>query len=167
MDICIERRYFCDDYTIGRLLVNGSYFCDTMEPADRGLDASMKVTDIRAAKAAGATAIPTGHYVLVMNVVSPRLREQKAYRFCNGLVPRFLLVPGFDGVLIHAGNFPEDTKGCVLVGRNLVKGQLLDSAITFRRLYERLKQADSRGESLLVEVTRRTAKRLPLRRDLC
>jgi hypothetical protein len=50
-------------------------------------------------------------------------------------------VKGYDGILIHIGNRPEDTEGCILVGENKVKGQVINSTETFKRLYELLKEA--------------------------
>jgi hypothetical protein len=50
-------------------------------------------------------------------------------------------VPAFDGVLIHIGNTANDTEGCILVGKNTEVGKVLQSTVTFRALYEVLKQA--------------------------
>ena len=63
------------------------------------------------------------------------------YGFCDGYLPRLINVKGFDGVLIHIGNTSKDTDGCILVGRNTKVGKVLESGITFRKLYERLKEA--------------------------
>jgi hypothetical protein len=52
-------------------------------------------------------------------------------------------VKGYEGVLIHIGNRPEDTEGCILVGENKVKGQVINSTETFKRLYELMKKAYS------------------------
>ena len=78
---------------------------------------------IQKKKVYGETAIPTGIYKLEMNVVSPKYSLVKWYQdLCKGKMPRLLNVPGFEGVLIHPGNTPLDTFGCVLVGDNKVKG---------------------------------------------
>ena len=51
-------------------------------------------------------------------------------------------VPAFEGVLIHIGNTAKDTEGCLLVGKNTKVGKVLESGVTFRALYEKLKNAD-------------------------
>lgn len=87
----------------------------------------------------GATAIPTGRYQVTLKVKSPKFSKKKQYEFCDGYLPRLLNVPAFKGVLIHIGNTAKDTEGCLLVWRNTRVGKVLESAATFRKLYERLK----------------------------
>lgn len=141
MDLKLERKWKKDGYTIGNLYVDGEFFCNTLEDTDRGLDQSLPVSVNRAKKRKGLTAIPTGRYQVTLDVVSPRFSKVKKYDFCHGKLPRLLNVPAFDGVLIHIGNYPKDTEGCILVGRNTVKGAVMESTDTFHRLYEKLKTA--------------------------
>lgn len=141
MDLLLKRIAKKDGYTIGRLFVDGVRFCDTLEDTDRGLAQNMGPAVCRARKRHGVTAIPTGRYQVLMNVVSPRFSKKKAYEFCGGKLPRLLNVPAFEGVLIHIGNTPGDTEGCILVGENKVKGQVINSTATFKKLYEKLKEA--------------------------
>jgi hypothetical protein len=74
-------------------------------------------------------------------MVSPKFSKKTAYQFCGGRLPRLINVPAFDGVLIHIGNTANDTEGCILVGKNTEVGKVLQSTVTFRALYEVLKQA--------------------------
>ena len=67
--------------------------------------------------------------------------QKKQYDFCQGYLPRLLNVPAFDGVLIHIGNTANDSEGCILVGKNTKVGKVLESGVTFRALYARLKEA--------------------------
>lgn len=127
-------------YTIGKMYVNGEYFCDTLEDADRGLSQGISLEENRLRKVKGKTAIPTGTYKVTLDVVSNRFSKQKAYQFCNGKVPRLVDVPAFEGVLIHIGNDANDTEGCILVGENKQVGKVLNSTATFRKLYERIKE---------------------------
>lgn len=119
-----------DNYTIGKLYIDGEYFCDTLEDRARDLTKEAKVY--------GKTAIPEGTYEVTLRVQSPRFSQKRQYDFCKGYLPRLLNVPSFQGVLIHCGNTAEDTDGCILVGKNTVKGMVTDSTATFRKLYERL-----------------------------
>ena len=138
----LERRYNGDDYTIGTLSLNGLKLCDTLEPKDRGLSDGSTLAAVKAAKANGKTAIPTGSYTVTLGVVSPRFKARNWAKVNGGCVPRLLSVKGFDGVLIHPGNTVADTQGCILVGNNSIKGKLTDSVTTYLMLFERLKQYD-------------------------
>lgn len=131
-------------YTIGKMYIDGKYFCDTIEDTDRGLSSLMKEAMIIAKKIKHKTAIPTGRYVVDMRTVSPRFGAQAFYKdVCGGRVPRLQGVKGFDGVLIHCGNTAEDSSGCIVVGYNTVKGMVTNSKATFRRLYKIIAKADS------------------------
>ena len=123
-------------YTIGRLYVEGKYFCDTLEDTDRGLRQSLPESVNKAKKIKGLTAIPTGKYRITLDVQSQRFSQVAFYKYCNGYLPRLLNVPAFDGVLIHVGNTAKDTEGCILVGENKAVGKVLNSRETFLRLYD-------------------------------
>lgn len=138
MELTLKRIAKKANYTIGKLYIDGTYFCDTLEDTDRGLDQSMDLETIREKKIKGSTAIPTGTYRVTLNVVSPKYSKRSQYNFCKGKVPRLLDVPGYEGILIHIGNYPKDTEGCILVGKNTKVGAVLDSTNTFRELYSRL-----------------------------
>ena len=138
MELNIKRIARRETYTIGRLYIDGKYFCDTLEDKDRGLRQDMPVSVIRATKRKGITAIPTGRYRVTLAVQSPKFSKRAIYQFCNGYLPRLINVPGYDGVLIHIGNTARDTEGCLLVGRNTQVGKVLDSRKTFIELYDRL-----------------------------
>lgn len=133
-----------DGYTIGRLHIDGEYFCDTLEDEDRGLMQDMSLEQIERIKMPGETAIPTGTYEITMDVVSPKYSKRKAYDFIDGKLPRLLKVPSYEGILIHIGNYPKDTDGCLLVGRNTAKGAVMQSSDTFKKLIEKLKAATGR-----------------------
>ena len=138
MELNIKRIARRETYTVGRLYIDGKYFCDTLEDKDRGLRQDMPVAVIRATKRKGITAIPTGRYRVTLAVQSPKFSKRAIYQFCNGYLPRLINVPGYDGVLIHIGNTARDTEGCLLVGKNTQVGKVLDSRKTFIELYDRL-----------------------------
>ena len=144
MKLVVQRKYRKDKYTIGKLYIDGEYFCDTLEDPDRGLTDSMSLPQILKAKIKGDAAIPYGKYVLSISIVSPKYSNLAKYpyaKIANGKMPRVLNVKGFDGILIHAGNSARDTMGCLLVGENKVKGQVINSQATWTRLYKKLQSA--------------------------
>lgn len=149
----LERAYKKSGYTIGNLYVNGGFFCNTLEDTDRGLTSKMSPLEIAGRKIPGQTAIPTGKYDITLNVVSPKFGKRPAYAFCGGKLPRLLNVPGFDGVLVHGGNYPYQTEGCLLVGKNSVKGAVMNSMATLKALYAELDKANKRGDKITIEIS--------------
>lgn len=153
LELSLNRRYKKSLYTIGKLSVAGVYFCDTLEDRDRGLTQSMSSIEIYKKKIYGLTAIPTGRYRVLMDVVSPKFRNKVWAKPYGGKIPRLEGVPGFDGILIHPGNTPLDTYGCVLCGRNLAVGKVLESQATFFKLMdEYLIPAHKRGEEIWITI---------------
>lgn len=152
MELTLTRKFKSLLYTIGKLEVNHSYFCDTLEDPSRQLNNSMSQEQIQQIKVYGQTAIPTGTYKIDMDTISPKFKDRSWARFCGGKLPRLLNVKGFEGVLIHVGNKPEDTLGCILVGENKVKGQVINSTSTFGRLYKVMQDAHLRGEEITLTI---------------
>ena len=153
MELIVERKYKKQSYTIGNLYIDGVFFSNTLEDADRGLDNSMSEDMIRMLKKPSITAIPRGTYEITLDVVSPKYSKVQFYKdVCNGKVPRLKNVKGFDGILIHAGNTDKDSSGCLLVGQNKVKGQVLNSKETFKQLYQLLQDGKSRGEKIVIKI---------------
>ena len=141
MELELKRIAKRDTYTIGHLYVDGVRYKDTMEDTDRGLDQKMSLAVLKARKRKGITAIPTGRYRVTLGVKSPKYSKRPQYDFCEGYVPRLINVPAYDGILIHIGNYPQDTEGCILVGRNTKVGAVLQSTETFKKLYATLKKS--------------------------
>ena len=153
MILKVERKWKKSTYTIGRLYIDGVYFCNTLEDKDRLLKKEYSVQFIKANKVYGETAIPSGTYRVDMNTVSHKYAAVAWYKkICSGKMPRLLEVPGFDGILIHPGNTALDTLGCILVGKNTKVGQLTDSRATFEELYKRMKAASDQGQNIFIEI---------------
>lgn len=152
MNVEVKRTYKGKDYTIGHLYVDGVYFCDTLEDRDRGLDGTMSETAIKRVKVKGKTAIPTGTYRIDMRTVSPRFKARWWAKQFGGIVPRLVGVLGFVGVLIHPGNTADDTEGCILVGENKVKGQVINSTSTYIRLFRVMLDAAKKSEDISIKI---------------
>lgn len=153
MELFLHREVFKGQpFTMGRLSVGGSVFCDTLEPQSRGLCAPITAGEVRRIKVAGRTAIPLGTYRVVLGF-SSRFSGRRFYKSLGGLLPRVEGVPGFSGVLIHCGNVVSDTAGCVLVGVRKGAGVLGDSQKTFSRLLkEFLLPAHRCGQGITLHV---------------
>lgn len=153
MKLTLKRIAKRDTYTIGKLYIDGEYFCDTLEDKDRGLKQSMPLSEIKAKKVYGKTAIPAGEYEVTLHMISPKYSKKQWYvKFCGAKMPRLLNIPGYDGVLIHPGNTDVDTMGCLLVGKNTVVGKVLESKDTFAKLYPILKGASDKGERITIAI---------------
>lgn len=152
MEIVVKRKYKKSTHTIGHLYIDGSYFCDTLEDKVRDLNQDGDLLDEGEEKKYGETAIPFGRYKIAMDIISPKYCRRATYLWCGGYLPRLLDVPHFDGILIHAGNSAQDSAGCLLVGENKVKGRLVNSMLTLKRLYASLKYASSKGEDIWITI---------------
>lgn len=142
MRLTLKRIANKKDYCIGKLYINGVYFCDTLEDVDRGLSDAMTEEEIKQLKVKGQTAIPVGIYTVLLTY-SPKY---------NKVMPLINNVKGYSGIRIHSGNSSKDTEGCILVGKNTVVGRLTDSRITFNALFKRLQQKGS--NKITIEIYR-------------
>ena len=119
--IKIIRDTFSDESTIGKLYIDGEYFCETLEDKDRFIEAG-------GVKIYGKTCIPRGVYKLVITM-SSRFKKE---------LPLLLNVPQFEGIRIHAGNTAADTDGCILLGRTRRNNFVENSRDTVNEFIEKL-----------------------------
>ena len=130
MVLKLERIYFAPTYTIGKLYIDGVYFCDTLEDTNRDSNKNGKF-DNGEVKVHSKTCIPFGRYEVIMTLST---------RF-GKMMPLLLNVPNFEGVRMHSGNTDADTEGCILVGKNTEKGKITESRTTTASLYEKIEKA--------------------------
>ena len=97
INLLIIRDTFSDKSTIGELFINGERFCDTLE--NPWLDNQRNIS-----------CIPAGEYPVRLRLA----RESATREYLHLLVQD---VPNRDYILFHRGNFPKDTRGCILVGQ--------------------------------------------------
>lgn len=113
--------------TLGSLYIDGVRVCETLEDELRERPGQ----PVAAWKVKGQTAIPAGRYRLTLRQ-SPRFGR---------VLPWLQDVPGFEWILIHAGNKSADTEGCLLVGLDRGAAFVGRSQMAFQRLMERLTAA--------------------------
>lgn len=140
MELKLERIAKQPTYTIGKMYINGEYFCDTIEDVDRGLKQTDDLNKISSVKVKGQTAIPTGEYI-VTKTFSTRFKRNM-YLLNN--------VPGFEGIRIHAGNTEKDTEGCLILGKNKAVGKVLESRDTVNAFEKILDKVLSKEQICIV-----------------
>lgn len=129
-------------YCIGKLYIDGVYFCDVIEDVDRGLKDEMTEEEILKKKVKGETAIPTGIYPVTITY-SPKYKKN---------MPLISNVKGYSGIRIHSGNTSKDTEGCLIVGKNKEVGKVLESRKTYNALFKRLVQTKER---IIIDIMRK------------
>lgn len=134
MELKLNRIFLGSSATIGELLVNDKYLCDTLE--DRVRPEGEKVY--------GKTAIPEGTYEVKLTH-SPRFKK---------ILPEILNVPNFSGIRIHTGNSSKDTEGCILVGTwdGEKEDWVGNSRIAFDELTSLLEKATNNKEKVTITV---------------
>src|ERR1700741_2672586 len=127
MEIKLIRDTYTDNSTIGKLFINGVFFCDTLEDK------------VRAIKIPKITAIPAGRYELAMTW-SDHFQQ---------VMPLLLNVLNYVGVRIHWGNYSTESDGCVLLGRRSagMKDFIGQSRTTYATFISKLKTA-AKGEKI-------------------
>lgn len=113
--------------TLGSLYLDGVRLCDTLEDEIRERPGAAVSTW----KVKGQTAIPAGRYRVVLRQ-SPRFGR---------VLPWLQDVPGFEWILIHAGNKSIDTEGCLLIGLDRGAATVGRSQMALQRLMERVTAA--------------------------
>jgi hypothetical protein len=135
ISLILEREVYTDKSTIGKLYfkdlqtIYPKFICYTLEDTCRDWNRDGDLDDKGEAKVFGETAIPSGTY-------------EMEFRYSPGFkmtTPHLQNVKGFEFILIHAGNAPKDTKGCILVGKNQSKNWISDSRSAFTSLMFLLK----------------------------
>lgn len=142
MKLELKRVALRDTYTIGKLYIDGVYFCDTLEDKVRDLNNDGDLNDKGETKVFGETAIPKGIYTVIMNMSSRFKRK----------MPLLLNVPYFAGIRIHRGSKAEHSHGCILVGINSIKGGLTESKEYEEKLYAILNESQDRKEEIKIEI---------------
>jgi len=131
--------------TISMLAIDGVFFGFILEDG------------FRDSKVPGETRIPGGRYRILPRVEGKFYTNYKR-RFGHKFVPHLQDVPGFTFILMHIGNGPDDSRGCLLVGRQWTytgnSHCIGNSTETYLKLYETLEAAFNRKEEVWIEVDR-------------
>ncbi len=120
MRILVRRDRFTQHSTGSEIFIDGEFECFGLEPPTLPANSAVK-----------PHAIPEGSYTVTI---------RQSSRF-GKLMPHVEDVPGFDGILIHVGNYPPDTHGCLVVGKTRSTDFVGQSVAAFADFMHKLEQA--------------------------
>jgi hypothetical protein len=124
MKLDLIRKEFTVISTIGDLLIDGKFYCYTLEDMYR----DKKIKKV--------TAIPYGTYEVIINFSN---RFQKP-------MPLLLNVPNFEGIRIHNGSTADHTEGCILLGFTKSKDFIGNSKSAFNSFMPKLQAGLKTGK---------------------
>lgn len=143
LEFTLVRHSFTNDSTIGSLYLNNKFICFTLEDKDRKLFHSHSIGIINKVKVMGETAIPYGTYHMIYSYSAKFQRK----------LPRLLNVKGWEGILIHAGNDKNDSRGCILIGLNFTKDRIYFSTKATELLFGIIENAVTQGATMTITIT--------------
>ncbi len=162
MELILTRIAKRKNYTIGRLTIaertddeylageRETFFCDTLEPPVLEMKTEVaKAAVLRSplkVQSLKPIAIPEGRYAVVISY-SPKFKKWLPILLGG---PQFNRL--FKGIRMHAGNTVKDTAGCILVGRNQLVGQVLESRKWLYELKMKIAAAKARGEPVWLTI---------------
>ena len=129
MELKLTRETKTNDSTIGKLYINDTFHCFTLQDNER----EVKIKNV--------TAIPKGRYEVIVNF-SNRFQQQ---------MPLLLNVPNYEGVRIHWGNYSKDTEGCVLLGTTKGVNMIGNSRAAYAKFMSVLNKV-SKTEKIFITI---------------
>jgi Family of unknown function (DUF5675) len=123
MQLNLKRNLLTSLSTSGLLDIDGQFECYTLERPE--------------------VQIPLGTYGIEIRY-SPRFKRP---------LPHLLDVPGRSDILIHSGNWPRDTEGCLLVGQTLGKDMILSSRLALDPLIQKIQLALDAKQPVSLSIT--------------
>lgn len=129
LDLSLTRYDYKPDYTAGILQIGSSKWV-TLEDA------------VRKTKIMHRTAIPAGRYEIVPHVFASRYQIR----------PLLKDVPNFYGVFMHVGNRPEDTSGCLLIGKAQSFGTIINSSVAYAEVCAHLCTAWTNKQDVFIQI---------------
>ena len=140
LKLVLNRTELTPKYTMGKLYIDGEFFCDIVEDTVRDISKGNCTKKVQ-----HETAIPYGTYQVSVNVPSPKFDGRSDYKSVCGRyhVPMVMNVPCFKGIRIHKGSSASSSSGCLIVGnKSSEAGRVVDSEAVFKKLYPILLKAE-------------------------
>ena len=131
VNLLIIRDRFTDVSTIGRLFVNGEYFCYTLELPYRNNQRSI-------------SCIPAGNYKVRLRLA----RESATRDYLHMIVED---VPNRTYILFHRGNKASHTRGCILVGQTFEQDFVGNSTLAMDLLMKEVINLGGENINLIIK----------------
>tara|TARA_R110000850_G_scaffold209179_2_gene335226 strand:- start:116 stop:589 length:474 start_codon:yes stop_codon:yes gene_type:complete len=131
INLLLIRDDFSAKSTLGKLFLNGEMFCDTLELP--WLDNQRSIS-----------CIPEGEY----NVRLRTAKESATRDYLHLLVQD---VEGRSYILVHIGNYPKDTKGCILVGQSRQQDSVYNSRLAMELLIKEVLNLGGTNINLIIK----------------
>jgi len=131
INLLLIRDTFSKESTIGELFLNGERICDTLE--NPWVDNQRNVS-----------CIPEGVYPVRLRLP----RESATRDYLHLLVQE---VPNRDFILVHRGNFPSQTQGCLLVGLGTEQDVVHNSVLAMDLLIKEILNLGGENINLIIK----------------
>jgi len=131
INLLIIRDEFTEASTSGNLHLNGEWLCDTLELPYRDNQRSI-------------SCIPAGQYKVRLRTA----RESATRNYLHLLVED---VKDRSHILVHIGNFPKDTKGCILVGIGRKQDLVENSTLAMELLMKEILNLGGTNINLIIK----------------
>ena len=131
INLLLIRDTFTEESTIGELFINGERICDTLERPYFNNQRNI-------------SCIPEGIYPVRLRLA----RESASRDYLHLLVQD---VPDRDFILVHRGNFPSQTQGCVLVGLGTQQDVVNNSVLAMDLLIKEIINLGGENINLIIK----------------
>ncbi|QZI90465.1 hypothetical protein MYOV003v1_p0141 [Vibrio phage 207E48.1] len=148
MEIEVVRKGVAGNATLGDIYIDGEWVGYTLEDKPEGAEG----------KVMHNTRIPAGRYPIdFRKVLSGKTEQYRAKAKYSEFFTWHLElqnVPNYEYVYIHAGNTPEHTSGCLLVGYTQEWGKpfIGRSGDCFVNVYKRIQDALLNGDDVWINI---------------
>ena len=131
INLLLIRDTFSKNSVIGELFLNGEWMCDTLE--NPWIDNQRNIS-----------CIPEGVYDVRLRLP----RESGTRDYLHLLVQE---VPNRDFILVHRGNFPSQTQGCLLVGIGTEQDVVHNSVLAMDLLIKEILNLGGENINLIIK----------------
>ena len=131
INLLIIRDTFTENSTIGKLFINGEFFCDTLE--------NPYINNER-----NISCIPAGQYKVRLRLA----RESATRDYLHLLVQE---VPSRSYILFHRGNTAKDTRGCILVGQSREQDRVNNSRLAMDLIFKETLNLGGENINLIIK----------------